>query len=49
MLGAADAARGDEAPDEYEAPVLERFLPELEAHLGADEVKAFATEGRALD
>jgi predicted ATPase/class 3 adenylate cyclase len=49
ILGAADAARGDEAPDEYEAPVLERFLPELEAHLGADDVKAFAAEGRALD
>jgi predicted ATPase/class 3 adenylate cyclase len=47
-LGAADAARGDDSPDEFETPVLERFLPDLEERLGADAMKDLAAEGRAL-
>jgi predicted ATPase/class 3 adenylate cyclase len=48
MLGAADAARGGDSPDEFEAPVLERYLPELEAQLGLDAVAALTSEGRAM-
>jgi tetratricopeptide (TPR) repeat protein len=48
MLGAADAARGGDSLDEFEAPVLERYLPELEAQLGLDAVAALTSEGRAM-
>lgn len=47
LLGAAEAARGDESPDEFEAPVLERYLPGLEARLGT-ELSALVAEGRTL-
>jgi hypothetical protein len=39
-LGAADAARGDDSPDEFERPLLERCAPELAAALGAARVAA---------
>jgi ATP/maltotriose-dependent transcriptional regulator MalT len=48
-LGTAEAARGDEAPDEYEEPLLARFLPELEDRLGADTLATLVAEGRGLD
>jgi tetratricopeptide (TPR) repeat protein len=48
LLGAAEDARGDEAPDEFEIPVLDRYLPELEAGLGPGLVAERMAEGRAL-
>ncbi len=48
ILGAADEARGGEPPDEYEEPILERYVPVLEAHLGANAVRALEAEGRGL-
>ena len=47
MLGAADAARGESLPDEFEAPVLDRYVAELEERLDADVLRALLTEGRA--
>jgi predicted ATPase/class 3 adenylate cyclase len=46
LLGVAQALRGNDAPDEFEAPVLDRALPELRARLGGllDELVA---EGRS--
>lgn len=48
LIGAAEAARGTDAPDEFELPALERYLPELEAVLGAEAFADLATEGRAM-
>ena len=48
LLGASEAARRHEAPDKYEAPVLERFLPELEARVGTEALSALTAEGRTL-
>ncbi len=48
LLGAADAARGPDALDEFELPVLERYVPALETSLGADSMTALVNEGRAL-
>ncbi|HET6623484.1 MAG TPA: tetratricopeptide repeat protein [Gaiellaceae bacterium] len=39
-LGAADAARGDDSPDEFERPLLDRCAPELAAALGEARVAA---------
>jgi predicted ATPase/class 3 adenylate cyclase len=39
-LGAADAARGDDSPDEFERPLLDRCAPELTAALGEAKVAA---------
>ena len=48
IIGAAEAARGDESPDEYEMPIIERYLPELEAHLGSAALLDLTMEGRGL-
>ncbi len=48
ILGAAEAARGDDEPDEYETPILERYLPELAGHVDPEDQSALMTEGRAL-
>ncbi len=48
LLGAAEAARGRDAPDEFEAPVLDRVLPELDAHLDGQRLSSLVAEGRAL-
>ena len=39
-LGAADAARGDDSPDEFELPLLDRCAPQLAAALGEARVAA---------
>ena len=39
-LGAADAARGDDPPDEFERPLLDRYAPELGDALGEARVAA---------
>ncbi|MEP7224162.1 MAG: adenylate/guanylate cyclase domain-containing protein [Actinomycetota bacterium] len=49
LVGAADSARGDAPPDEYEAPVLERYLPELEGSIGTEALRALEAEGRSLE
>ena len=46
LLGAAETARGDDPMDEFESPVLERFLPELESRLGAATLEQWIAEGR---
>jgi tetratricopeptide (TPR) repeat protein len=43
-LGAADAARGDDTPDEFERPLLDRCAPELAAALGEARVAALGAE-----
>ena len=48
LLGAADAARGPDAPDEFELPVLERYVHAIEARLGQQAFAALEREGRAL-
>ncbi len=48
LLGAADALRGDAPLDVYEAPVLERVLPELEVALGEDRLARLRAEGTRL-
>jgi predicted ATPase/class 3 adenylate cyclase len=45
LLGAARASRGDEAPDEFERPLLERLVPELERELGAHRREALEAQG----
>jgi predicted ATPase len=46
LLGAADTARGDDAPDEFELPVLERILPELESRIGQAFLHDLQAQGR---
>lgn len=48
LLGAAEAARGGASLDEFEAPVLERYLPELEARIGKETLGELSAEGRTL-
>ena len=48
LVGAAEAARGDESADEYESPVLERFVPALEARIGTESFRDLIVEGRTL-
>lgn len=48
LFGAAEAARGGESLDEFEAPVLERCLPELEARIGKESLGELSAEGRTL-
>jgi hypothetical protein len=48
LLGAADAARGEETPDEFEAPILERSRAALD-RLGAESVERLQREGRLAD
>jgi predicted ATPase/class 3 adenylate cyclase len=45
LLGVAEALRGGEAPDEFEAPLLQRCLPYLEAQLGRKTVEGLVAEG----
>ncbi len=44
LTGAAEALRGDESPDEFEAPLLERYLHGLEASLGTDSLAALTAQ-----
>jgi predicted ATPase len=48
LTGAAEALRGNDPPDEFEAPLLERYLPGLEADLGIEALAALAAQGRML-
>lgn len=48
LTGAAETLRGDHSPDEFEAPLLERYLTGLEASLGAEALVALTTQGRML-
>jgi tetratricopeptide (TPR) repeat protein len=48
LVGAASAARGTDEPDEFELPVLERYLPVIEAQLGQPAFDELEREGRAL-
>ena len=47
-MGAATAARGTDEPDEFELPVLERFMPAVEARLGQLAFDELEREGRSL-
>jgi predicted ATPase/class 3 adenylate cyclase len=49
LLGAADALRGDVPPDEFESPLLEHLVPELEAHLGSAGMSGLVDQGRSAD
>lgn len=48
LIGIADVLRGDEQPDEFEAPLLDRYVPELRATLGEDLLVALTAQGRTL-
>ena len=48
ILGAAGTEAEEASLDEYEEPILERYVPVLEAHLGANAVRALEAEGRGL-
>jgi predicted ATPase/class 3 adenylate cyclase len=48
LTGAAEALRGDDPPDEFEEPLLERYLAGLGTSLGAESLTTLAAEGRAL-
>ncbi|HEU5489772.1 MAG TPA: tetratricopeptide repeat protein [Gaiellaceae bacterium] len=48
LLGAATAARGTDEPDEFELPVLERYLRAVEAQLGQPAFDELEREGRSL-
>jgi predicted ATPase/class 3 adenylate cyclase len=45
LLGAAEALRGGAPPDEFESPLLERCLPELEGKLGRSAFEELAADG----
>ena len=49
LSGAAEALRGDDPPDEFEAPLLEHYLAGLAISLGAESFAALAAEGRSLE
>ena len=48
LLGAADAARGSEAPDEFEVPILEKSRTAFD-RLGAESVEQLRREGKLAD
>ena len=48
LMGAAGALRADEAPDDFEQPLLDRFEPELVAALGVKRVGELGLEGARL-
>ncbi len=48
LTGIAEVLRGDEEPDEFEAPLLELYLPGLEDSLGEDSLVALTEQGRTL-
>ncbi len=45
LVGAAEALRDAQAPDMFEVPVLERYLPELERALGERTLSELKAEG----
>jgi predicted ATPase/class 3 adenylate cyclase len=45
LVGAADALRGSEAPDAFEVPILERYVPALERELGRRRLSELKAEG----
>jgi tetratricopeptide (TPR) repeat protein len=47
LLGAAQTLRADAAPDEFETPLLERVLPELEQALEPRALAELVAEGRS--
>jgi hypothetical protein len=47
-LGAADALRGHDPPDDFERPLLDRMLPELAAALDEQAVADLRAEGARL-
>ena len=49
LVGAADALRGGEPLDEFEAPVLARCVPALESQLGHSALSALVERGRSVD
>ena len=48
LSGAAEALRGDDPPDEFEAPLLDRHLVELVVSLGVESLASLTAEGRSL-
>ena len=48
LTGAAEALRGDDPPDEFEEPLLERYLVGLGTSLGTESLARLTAEGRAL-
>jgi hypothetical protein len=48
LAGAAESLRGDQEPDEFEAPVLESHLARLELDLGAERAARLMRAGREL-
>jgi tetratricopeptide (TPR) repeat protein len=48
LVGAAKAARGTDPPDEFELPVLERYVPTLEARIGRPALDELEAEGQAV-
>jgi predicted ATPase/class 3 adenylate cyclase len=48
-IGAADTLRGDEPPDEFEQPLLDRCSPELALALGEARLDELRAEGARLD
>lgn len=44
-FGAADALRGSSAPDSFERPLLDRYLPQLEAALGNQRFSELRVQG----
>jgi len=48
LLGAADAARGDDGPDGFEQAVLQRLESQLESALGAQTLKRLRSAGTRL-
>ena len=48
LTGAAEVLRDDDPPDEFETPLLERYLTGLAVSLGADSLATLTAEGRSL-
>jgi len=49
LFGAAQTLRSGQSANRFEAPVLERHLPELRATLGDERVEALLLEGARLE
>jgi predicted ATPase len=48
LVGAAEALRGDEPPDLFELPILERYTSQLETVLGEQRISELKGEGTRL-
>jgi hypothetical protein len=48
LVGAADALRAVDPVDDFERPLLDRYVPELEADLGAPRLDELRAEGASL-